>query len=363
MADQVGTYKTLLKSDLEYKGYLQGTFSKNHVAIPIESFGVGSNRERTTFLILPQSNLQRPSWVKIYLKSIRPELLGLTLGHTLVALLFVALVKKQFVIQNWMDLVLVLMATVMTHASACLFNDYFDHMNGTDRRSISHGSQVIQKAWSRAIDVRRWAILNAALAVVVGLVLMWGHFYLFLTLASASALAILFYSGMTPFWNKLGAGDFWITLLFGPLLFFSVWVSVLKTHQGFFEHGLLLSMCFGLLASWTIQIRQFQDIFKREKGSFRTLISRMSFDQAKKFLQIEGSFFLILQPLIFWLLWPKVTPTLTLLLGALCAVLALTQLRRLVSPLSSSMLTLTNKALILHGGFLFLWAGALCLYH
>lgn len=355
-----GHYKTLLKSDEDFRPYLLGTFSSSEVALPVESFGVGTNRERTTFLILPSREVARPHWLRVYLKAIRPELLGLTLGHALVALFALKALWHESL--EFSLVTLCLLATFFAHASACLFNDYYDHLNGTDRRSISHGSRVIQKAWSRAYEVRWWAIANACLSVTIGTYLLWGSWLIFGSLAALTAMAILFYSKMNTFWNRLGAGDFWITLLFGPLLFFSVWVSILTGHSSFsFPEldlaltGLALSLCFGLLASWTLQVRQFQDIFKREPGSFRTLVSRMNFDQAKIFLQLEGAVFFALHPIYFWFLWRESVLWLTLFFGFVVALFILTRIHQLASPLSSKMIHLSRKALLLHGGFLLLW--------
>lgn len=369
-----GVYKTLLKNDPQYKSYLLGSFSNEQVALPMESFGVGSERERTTFLILPDSKLTRPAWIQVYLKAIRPELLGLTLGHSFLAILSLrALMLKHnlstagFFPEGWLAMLLCLLGALFVHASACLFNDYQDHLNGTDRRSTTHGSRVIQKGWSRAYEVRRWAFVNGCLAFAVGAYLLYGNWALLLALSLISGMAILFYSGMTPFWNKLGAGDFWITLLFGPLIFLSVWASIMSAEhllqfsQDLLLDGLLLSLCLGLLASWTLQIRQFQDIFKREKGSFRTLISRMSFDRAKTVLRFEGALFFLLQPLVFWLIWRESVSAVFLLSGASFSILSLWSLNRIASPLSSQMLTLNKKALMIHGAFLFLWAGSLWL--
>jgi len=367
-----GSYKTLLKNDPEYRSYLLGTFSAQLVALPVESFGVGTERERTTFLVLSKDQVKKPFWPLIYLAAIRPELLGLTLGHAVLAMLALRpLVEKHFSsVEDFfrvgaLPMFLCLVVTVLAHASACLFNDYQDHLNGTDRKSLSHGSRVIQKAWSRAVEVRRWAFVNAFFALLIGLYLLWGNWWMFVGLAVLTAAAIHFYARMTPFWNKWGAGDFWITLLFGPLLFFSVWFSIL-TQENFLVFsremlvdGILISLPMGLLASWTLQVRQFQDIFKREEGSFRSLISRMNFDQAKFFLVAEGALFFFAQPVVFYMIWKDPGQSGVLAVGAALACAGLFILKNLASPLSSRMLKLNRLALSVHAGFLLLWIEAL----
>ncbi len=361
------TFKTLLKTDPEYKDYLLGTFSKRELALPQESFGVGSDRERTTFLIVQADHYPKPHWSVIYFRAIRPELLGLTLGHAFLALLALWFRFPQHEFLDFVSMGLCLAATLFAHASACLFNDFQDHLNGTDRRSITHGSRVIQKGWSAAYKVRRWAIVNALLAFGIGIYLMFGSWNLLIGLTALSAMAILFYSEMTPFWNKWGAGDFWITILFGPLLFFSVWASVLPRDQfftlpnEFFVEGIFLSLCLGFLASWTLQVRQFQDIFKREQGSFRTLISRLNFDQAKSFLIFEGGVFFLLQAVGGFFVSRHLILSGFLLLGAIVSMGMAFRMRAVTSPLSSKMLHLTRRALMIHGGFIFLWAVVLCL--
>ena len=78
-------YKTLLKSDENFQRYLLGSFSSDLLALPVESFGVGTERERATFLLIPESKIEKPHWLKVYWKAIRPELLGLTLGQAVLA--------------------------------------------------------------------------------------------------------------------------------------------------------------------------------------------------------------------------------------------------------------------------------------
>ncbi|NCN42157.1 prenyltransferase [bacterium] len=365
--DQV--YKTLLKSDENFLPTLLGHFSREKVALPVESFGVGTDRERTTFLIVPLEEIERPSWVKIYFKAIRPELLGLTLGQAAVALISLKplLQANGIFIQEFDPTFIVsslacLCAIFFTHAAACLLNDFHDHVEGLDRRSTSQGSRVIQKGWSKAYEIQRWAYVNAALAVGIGIYLLWGHWLLFLGLGALTALSILFYSNMTPFWNRLGAGDFWITLLFGPLLFFSIWVSVyspenpIKLSRLLLLDGVLLSLCFGLLASWTFQVRQFQGIFKRQPGSFRTIVSRLNFDQARKFLALEGGLFFALQSICFYFIWGDLLSSLFLFGAGLSLWGILKQIFGLASPLSSAMLSLKGRALKAHGWFLIVWA-------
>ena len=60
--EEKGVYKTLLKKDPEYSSYLLGTFSSSLVALPVESFGVGTDRERTTFFVQSESKIEKPLW-------------------------------------------------------------------------------------------------------------------------------------------------------------------------------------------------------------------------------------------------------------------------------------------------------------
>lgn len=363
-------YVTLTKKDLEFESYLLGTFSKTEVAIPVESFGVGSLKERVTFQIQSLEEVGSPNWLYVYYKAIRPELLGLTLGHSLVAALgLLALFPKHNISislgasQFFVSLVLSLLGVVFAHASGCLFNDFRDHMKGVDRRSVSKGSQVIQKGWCRAVDMKRWALVNALLAAGIGVYLFWGQWILFGSLLSLSALSILLHSWMIPFWNRLGAGDFWILFLFGPLLFFSVGLAILSPLHipvEFYPFELwldflILSVALGLMASWTLQVRQLQGIFRMTQEGFRTVIARFSFDQAKRFLIAEGLVFSGLQILILNWIWPRDWTGLSMLFIFPFVFYFSHQLWSLKSPMSSLMQTLGRKALLIHGVLISLW--------
>src|SRR5437899_8919725 len=59
-----------------------------------------------------------------------------------------------------------LLGVFFLHTAAFLLNDVQDHLRGLDRLNRRRCSQVIQKGWVSPLEMKRWAWVNLALAVL-----------------------------------------------------------------------------------------------------------------------------------------------------------------------------------------------------
>jgi len=53
---------TLSKSDPRFHSYIEGTFSKEYRALPIQSLNVNTEAEQVTFRIFPMKEVEQPLW-------------------------------------------------------------------------------------------------------------------------------------------------------------------------------------------------------------------------------------------------------------------------------------------------------------
>jgi 1,4-dihydroxy-2-naphthoate octaprenyltransferase len=342
---------TLAKGDAEFDQYLRGTFSRTHRALPIETYHAQTARERVTFHVVAVRDLKIPSWWKVYFWSVRPELLGLTMGPAIAAWLD----GRQWM-QEWnrWPSWLALLGVFFLHTAMCVLSDVQDHLRGLDRVNRRQGSQVIQKGWVSARQMQRWAYLNFALAALFGGPAL---FHAPAQLAVVCALALLcMVAVLLNRWARWGVSDLALALLFGPLLTSGIALASFGTCQW---RDVVLGVAFGGLTAWSLQFRQFENIFRSRPEGFRTFLTAWDFDRAKVICLTEGVILLLLQPVValylaiplkLWVLLPLVSVPMILTLG---------RLLKSASPLSSSLTDSGWWALASHSAWMVWWIVAL----
>lgn len=341
---------TLTKNDPEFLSYLNGTFSRDHRAVPVETYHAETARERVTFRVVPIEKVGAPSWWRIYIRSCRPELLGLTMGPAIAAWL-----NHYGQLSDWARWPswFALAGIFFLHTSAFLLNDAQDHLRGTDRLS-RRGSQVIQKGWVSAAAMQRWAWVNLALAVIFGVPAF---------LNAPGALPLVCAGALLSLWllfrnigTRWGVGDLSLALLFGPLLTTGIALASFGVTS---VRDLILGAAFGLLTLWTFQARQFEHLFRSKAGGFHTFIAFLDFDRARTAAAIEAFALLLVQPALalalhvplkMIVLLPIVSVPLILFAGRLC---------RAASPLSSQLVRSDRWALRAHFAWTLWWIAAL----
>src|SRR5271166_3218933 len=81
-------WKTFSRRDPEFQSYLDGTFSKNLVALPVRSLNVGTNAEQVTFEIVPANQIQRPGSMLLAWTLARPSSLAFSVAPMLTVLIY-----------------------------------------------------------------------------------------------------------------------------------------------------------------------------------------------------------------------------------------------------------------------------------
>ena len=336
-------FVTLERKDPEFLKYLDGHGPDGLLALPVESYAVNSTRERVTF-VLEAIHDERPAGWRRVLHACRFEVLSLTLGPAVLAVTAVANWRTDV---DWWSVGLILLALVAIHASAFARNDYADHRHGIDRIQRRRGSQVIQRGWMSAAEVRTLSRTMLLLSVLFGLPVLYRSDVAVTLLAMIALAAVLGFSFSGRGFKYQGAGDVVVGLCMGPLLTLGV-IQVLDPAQRLWS--MLLGLPLGLAAVIAFQLRQLETIMSERTARSGTLVSRLGFDRAKKW--IEREFWLI--PVVSVLaVWPWVSKW---GLVALFVVTFLGQtplslkLRRAKSPLSSNLVGLARRALYYHLG-------------
>ncbi len=344
-------YITLKKGDAEFESYLLGTFSEDRRALPVETFHGQESGERVTFQIVPVSQLDVPPWWKVYFHSCRPELAPLTLGPSMAAWLNHYSSLAQWT--RWPSW-FALLGIFFLHTAAFLFNDFQEHIGGVDRVNRRRGSQVIQKGWVTAVQMRRWAWVNGGLAVLFGIPAFFNAPVELFVICALAALALVTIS--QSWGRRWGLCDFAIFMLFGPLLTSGI---ALASFSTFNLADVLLGLALGALTLWVIHVRQIEFLFRSKPEMFRTLLGFLSFDRARLLVISEAYSVVLLQlGVAVWLRVPMFFILLTLAVGW-PLLLTVQKIYRATSPLASPLVGISKWALGSHLAWIVWWLLAL----
>lgn len=344
-------YITLTRDDPDFEKYLLGTFSRTERALPVETYHAQTYRERVTFRIVPRDQLETPSWPIVYFWSCRPELWVLTLGPAVAGWL-----AHRHDLGSWerWPSWFALIGVFFLHTAAFLYNDVQDHLRGADRLNRRRGSQVIQKGWSSAAEMKRWSFVNFGLAVLFGLPAFWDAPLPLAGVCLGAALALFVL--MRGIGTRYGLCDLALIALFGPLLTTGV---ALASFGETSPNDALLGLAFGATALWVFQVRQFENLFRSKPDAFRTFLGRLDFDRARWVVVIEGFLLLALHPAVGAAVRVSLFFLALLPFASLASVLLVNRVYKASSPLSSSLLGLNRLALASHLAWSLWWALAL----
>lgn len=164
---------------------------------------------------------------------------------------------------HWLRALVALLSLTLLHASANLANDFFDYLSGNDDvnttfvRPFTGGSRVIQLGLVQPWEMLRAAAVCMAVAVALGMYLVWQAGWLILALGVFGGLTGLLYT-MPPV--KLvyrGGGELFIFLDFGLLPVLGA--AYLQTGSLSLS-ALAAGMPVALLITAILWINQFQDV-------------------------------------------------------------------------------------------------------
>jgi 1,4-dihydroxy-2-naphthoate octaprenyltransferase len=166
-------------------------------------------------------------------------------------------------------LIVMLLASMLTHAGCNMANDYYDHRRGIDMSAIHGPSGVIQHQWLTPAQVLGGAIVSFALATVLGLwiVAMAGWPIFWLALASLAA-AYLYTGGPAPL-GYLALGEVTVFIFMGPGMIGGAYY-VNTGHLT--AASLLLGAAIGFLAAAILHANNVRDI-ERDRGKGKRTIA------------------------------------------------------------------------------------------
>ncbi|MCB0391314.1 MAG: prenyltransferase [Bdellovibrionales bacterium] len=284
-------FVTLKKTDKNFKSYLEGSFSHELRALPELSLNVNTAREQVTFRLQKTEEIKKPNLLILLFKLFRIDWLSLSLGPVLATYSYLFVNDLSI---DHSSAYLALIAVIFFHSAVFAINDYKDHVTGVDRLQLTGGSQVIQKGWIAAYNVRRLGILLFILGSLIGGYLILQQPIFLVAVGVLTSLSVLGYSFYGQGLKYLGFGEVIAFFCFGPLLTYGFSRAASHFHS---LEIVGLGIGFGYFAAMILLARQMENIASDAKLGIKSLTVRLGFDKAKKLIEYT----LVLSPFVLFL--------------------------------------------------------------
>ncbi len=248
------------------------------------------------------------SSVRVWLDAIRFPFISVSVLAVLVGTAVAFAETRSF---SWRFFLLAFFGIALFHASADLFNDFFDHILGSDEINLqktpfSGGSRMIQLKVFSPSRVLAGAIISLLGCITIGFYLNFsvqGNVIVYIGLVGA--FLGIFYVGIPFKLAHYGLGEIAIFLSFGPAIVFGSYY--LQTEQ-FSWYPIYVSILIGLLISLILFINQFPDFEADEASGKKHLVIRIGKKASTYvFIIAMSSAFLILILLVILKILPLIS--------------------------------------------------------
>lgn len=255
-----------------------------------------------------------PNKIVIWLNQIRANFLVLA---ALLVAIGIALSLKYLPNGNtisWLNITLVMIGSVLAHASVNLFNEYSDSVTGIDKNTkrtpFSGGSGMINSGFTNPKSVLAVAIATLIIAAAIGIYFGITSHWSVLLIMLVGAFSIIAY---TPLLTKFMLGELFSGLTLGTLVVLGTFIALTaKPGQSIgsllpFE-VIMISIPPGILTSLLLLLNQFPDAEADRKGGRKHLVIKLGAQKAS-YVYATGVFatfiIILILPLMgvssFWL--------------------------------------------------------------
>jgi 1,4-dihydroxy-2-naphthoate octaprenyltransferase len=213
--------------------------------------------------------------IKHYFLATRPSFLTITLLGCLIGLFS----SKNSIWQHWGINLLAVSAAVFAHAAANVFNDYFDHFNGTDSINsdrvppFTGGSRYIQENIFSPAEIKQFGLALLLLSIGIGLYLCYQSTWALIPIGIL-CIAITWMYSAPPFdlMSRGFLGELAITLSWALIV---IGFASLQLNQ-FDAAAILIALAYGCMVANILFVNQIPDIKADQCSKKMTLAVRSS---------------------------------------------------------------------------------------
>jgi 1,4-dihydroxy-2-naphthoate polyprenyltransferase len=280
----MSVFKTLKRTDPEFKKYIWGSFSENHKAVPVSA----TNNGEVTFEIIPDDELNKPSFAVVLYSLTKWNYFYLLLVPVYYVFVKNMVYDRLFDIQNFIFSIL---SSIFLCSGLNIRNEVMDHLTGYDLAVQLGTPKPIAKGWisARNAQVLSWLFIFCSLILCAPVLMAQKE-----ALRVAIVTLVLFVVGRFFYKNnyKFNAlSEFVLFLLLGPALCSGYQVSL---GSGVDTEILVFGTMWGVASMFLVFVVQFSNLFETSQAGIKNTITKIGFDKAKKYLKIWWTLFIVL---------------------------------------------------------------------
>jgi 1,4-dihydroxy-2-naphthoate octaprenyltransferase len=171
----------------------------------------------------------------------------------------------------WGWFTLVAIGIVCFHATANIYNDYFDtryHVDQPDSPTARYRPQPILTGMFTPAGLLTMGMVLNGITILIGLFLSFQRSMLVFWIGLIGLLASVFYTAGPLKYKYRGWGEFFVFLMWGPLMFEGAYAV---QRQTFSLHALYLSIPFGVLVALVLLANNIRDIAYDSRQGIKTI--------------------------------------------------------------------------------------------
>lgn len=283
--------RTLSRGDVDFEKYLDGSFSRSHRAIPVDTQNLNQVCETVTFKIIPKRDL-RSSQKSLLAAHSWFRLLKVQKFLYVVFPVFLVLVKNivDGTLQDPWSGIIATISLFLAFLAVSFRNDYTDHMIGVDRVSTHSGSRVIQSGLLTAKQIKNMGDIALLCALVLAIpVTLVQPRVVYWILAAFALGTFAQFQARKSFKFRIG-GELLLFLLVGPLLSTGYQVALGGQVD---SDSLIIGLLWGWLVMFIHELSLLVDIVVYSRAGFRNTVTVLGFDLARRVLAFWWTLFVV----------------------------------------------------------------------
>jgi len=206
-----------------------------------------------------------PSKTQIYLQAVRTFSFPASLIPCLLGAMLALLYGTQIA---WWLMPFTAVSLLLLHAGSNVISDYDDYRVGVDTADTLGGSRVLPGGLLSPKEMLRFGLTLFAVAVVIGLPIIYERGLVILWFGMLGLLGGFFYTGRPVGYKYLALGDFGIFMIYGPAIVAGTFFAL----TGVFSWtAVYISIPLGLLVTGILQANNLRDIIHDREANIKTL--------------------------------------------------------------------------------------------
>ncbi len=207
-----------------------------------------------------------PSKGSVYIQAVRTFSYPASMIPCLLGAMLALLISPQTTF--WWLMPFIVISLILLHSASNVISDYDDYRKGVDKKETLGGSRVLVDDLISPKQMMRFGLILFALAVVIGIPIIYTRGVTLLLFGLLGLLGGFFYTGRPIGFKYIALGDLFIFLIYGPAIVTGTFYALTGT---FSFVAIYTSIPPGLLIAGILQANNLRDLIHDRNANIKTL--------------------------------------------------------------------------------------------